>query len=570
MIIVSHVDIINISTMDYKKAVTALNSLQTNTAVLQETKNDRSSLDFQVKKFEKTVTYLERSGINLEKLDELSVIHVTGTKGKGSTCAFTESILRHHGYRTGFYSSPHLVAVRERIRIDGQPLSQQDFARYFWKVHNSIKELKETEKDMPPYFLFLTVMAFNVFLWEKVDVAIVEVGIGGEFDSTNILRKVPTIGITSLGLDHTSLLGNTIEEIAWQKAGIMKPGSITFTADQQQQAALEVLKERAIEKKSTLLICPPLESYDWSSFAPQLENVASVQVLNASLAIQLANAWMWQQTNGVQRCMSCNGLMSQRSAGASAEQDLNLLVAPSFPITSKVALGLRFCSWPGRNQIIHHGLFHYFLDGAHTVESLWFCADWFIRNSGAILNKSTPFRVLIFNCTGDRDPKTLLMPLLCCGFHLVVFCPNTITTSTNSSSDQANYMTSITQQLKRCRRSQEAWCELQQEIIETEMNAFTELCYPVGFPNISKRLIESCNSSTIDTQVKLFPCVSDTLAYLEKKAKAENHDYHIFVTGSLHLVGAVLSILDPDLTLTPFQLSGDMNVSKTASVKLSS
>lgn len=85
---------------------------------------------------------LFRSGVSLEKLDELSVIHVSGTKGKGSTCAFCESILHHHGYKTGFYSSPHLVAVRERIRINGQPLSQSDFAKYFWNIYNSLLELR--------------------------------------------------------------------------------------------------------------------------------------------------------------------------------------------------------------------------------------------------------------------------------------------------------------------------------------------------------------------------------------------------------------------------------------------
>jgi hypothetical protein len=92
-----------------------------------------------------------RSGVSLEKLDELSVIHVSGTKGKGSTCAFCESILRRHGYKTGFYSSPHLVAVRERIRINGQPLSQHDFARYFWRVYNSLTGLMVL--DILWYFL---------------------------------------------------------------------------------------------------------------------------------------------------------------------------------------------------------------------------------------------------------------------------------------------------------------------------------------------------------------------------------------------------------------------------------
>lgn len=107
---------------------------------------------------------------------------------KGTTCALTETLLRSYRIKTGFFSSPHLISVTERIRINGIPLSEKLFTLYFWKVWNSLHEHKKNENDMPSYFKFLTILCFHVFLGEKVDVAILEVGIGGEFDSTNIVR----------------------------------------------------------------------------------------------------------------------------------------------------------------------------------------------------------------------------------------------------------------------------------------------------------------------------------------------------------------------------------------------
>lgn len=207
-----------------------------------------------------------RTGITLEQLDKLSIIHVAGTKGKGSTCAFCENILRQYGYKTGFYSSPHLVAVRERIRLNGKPLSQELFAENVFRIYNELNKTKvcndiilnvfpyqmvssqEHAYDMPAYFRFLTVLAFNVFLAENVDVVILEVGIGGEFDCTNIVRNTPIVGITSLGIDHTNLLGSTIEEIAWQKAGIMKKNSKVYTVSQP-ESVMDILNKRSKEKQ---------------------------------------------------------------------------------------------------------------------------------------------------------------------------------------------------------------------------------------------------------------------------------------------------------------------------------
>ncbi|PSN30712.1 Folylpolyglutamate synthase [Blattella germanica] len=401
----------------YEEAVKTLNSLQTNASTIEKIKKHNTDHIFEVKKLEDTIKYLTRTGVTLEKIDDLPLIHVSGTKGKGSTCAFCESILRHHGYKTGFYSSPHLVAVRERIRLNGEPLSQQDFTRHFWKVYNKLDNFKDNEHDMPPYFKFLTVMAFNVFLAEKVDVAIIEVGIGGEYDCTNVIRHVSTVGITSLALDHTDILGNTIEEIAWQKAGIMKPGSIAIT--------------------STLLIAPAFEKYDWKCFIPQLDFLPDVQLLNASFILVDYSIYLF-----IFFCINIifivlssfvflifkyiDNKAMEKKEDVFLKKTTNFMeipIAPSFAITQNMANGLKYCKWPGRNQIITDGRIHYFLDGAHTKESLEHGADC-----------DNPLRVLVFNCTGNRNSKSLLSPLLSCGFHLVIFCPNITTTTTDPTS----------------------------------------------------------------------------------------------------------------------------------------
>lgn len=163
-------------------------------------------------------------------------------------CSFVESILREHGLKTGFFSSPHLVSVTERIRLNGVPISEAYFAKQFWSLYRRLNDAKEESNDMPPYFKFLTLMAFNVFLAEKVDVAIIEVGIGGVHDCTNVVRKTKTVGITSLGLDHVDVLGDTVEKIAWQKAGIIKQHSNVFTV-RQPGMANEIIAKQAEDKE---------------------------------------------------------------------------------------------------------------------------------------------------------------------------------------------------------------------------------------------------------------------------------------------------------------------------------
>lgn len=133
-------------------------------------------------------------------------------------------------------------------------MSESAFAEQFWRLYYRLDAAKENDQDMPPYFKFLTLMAFNVFLAEKVDVAIVEVGIGGLYDCTNIVRNTRTVGITSLGLDHVTVLGDTVEKIARQKAGIIKQNSHVFTVRQPGRAN-EVIEEVAADKEVGEINC---------------------------------------------------------------------------------------------------------------------------------------------------------------------------------------------------------------------------------------------------------------------------------------------------------------------------
>ena len=143
------------------------------------------------------------------------VIHVAGTNGKGSVCALVERVLRETGVRTGLFTSPHLVDFRERIRINGKMISEKEVVSFIEKYRSDF------ERISPSFFEWTVALAFDYFAREKVDVAVIETGLGGRLDSTNVITPLLSV-ITNIGLDHTNLLGDTLEKIAGEKAGIIK------------------------------------------------------------------------------------------------------------------------------------------------------------------------------------------------------------------------------------------------------------------------------------------------------------------------------------------------------------
>jgi len=304
------------------------------------------------------VEWTRRIGYVPSDFNQLNVIHVAGTKGKGSTCAFASSILseyRRAGLlrRTALYTSPHLRAVRERIQIDGRPLAEAEFARYFFEVWDAIEASAAREgrdpRDKPVYFRFLTLMAFHACVREGVDSAVFEVGIGGEYDSTNIIEKPTAVGITSLGIDHVGVLGDSIEQIAWNKAGIIKSGAKAFTVEQP-ASAMEMLSTRASERRAELHIV---------RVHPEIRNgtaklglSADFQMGNASLAAVLVGAHMEALGHPID-------------------------VTPEGPLPEEVKRGLLSVDWPGRCQVITQGSIEWNIDGAHTMESLEAAGKWF-------------------------------------------------------------------------------------------------------------------------------------------------------------------------------------------------
>ena len=177
-------------------------------------------------------------------------IHLTGTNGKTSTARMIDALLRAHGVHTGRYTSPHLETVRERISLDGDPVSEEQLAAVYDEVE-PLAELIDARVSEPlTYFDMTTAMAYAAFADAPVDVAVVEVGLGGEEDATNVIEAGVCV-ITPIGLDHTEWLGDTIEDIAWAKAGIIHKGATVVTAVQTDEA-MRPLLERCVEMNATL------------------------------------------------------------------------------------------------------------------------------------------------------------------------------------------------------------------------------------------------------------------------------------------------------------------------------
>jgi len=195
---------------------------------------------------------LERIKILCDRLgnpqDNFKIIHVGGTNGKGSVCRVISSILTNSGYKTGVYISPHIQRFTERIVIDGNEISEKDLVSIIQKIKPIVDDM---EKDPPTYFEIVTAIAFKYFNDKKVDFAVVEVGLGGRFDATNIVKPEISV-ITNVSLEHQNILGNKIKDIAFEKAGIIKNNTpIVTSADND---ALKVIKQKTIENKTELII----------------------------------------------------------------------------------------------------------------------------------------------------------------------------------------------------------------------------------------------------------------------------------------------------------------------------
>ena len=402
-----------------------------------------------------------------------------------------ESILRHHGLKTGFFSSPHLIEPLERIRINSTKISPQKFTDSFFHVfetlfpsliHSSIQQINKTtlqtnlqtnlqtdfQTDFQTelqYFSLLTLMSFKLFQEEKVDVGIIEVGIGGRFDSTNIIPSPICCGITLIDYDHMAELGEKITEIAHHKAGIIKSNTPIVTSPQREEV-LRVFEEEAKEKNSKFLIAQNFDEFvNRTGRKIEVGIPGDHQLDNASLALSLSHLFLdYYSSHNNNNNININNNMKNNvyKNNMKEEKEKNGYKgresAPVFKLSKEDISGLQRVSWPGRSQKIiyqinnnnynnidnnnnnNKRIINFYLDGAHTPVSIAKCMNWFLKeinnnnininnennnindnnNNDNYLNinnnedkeEKNKMNILIFNQTNLRSALGLLKPVV--------------------------------------------------------------------------------------------------------------------------------------------------------------
>ncbi|KAJ3573349.1 hypothetical protein NP233_g2487 [Leucocoprinus birnbaumii] len=468
----------------YRDAVDKLNSLQFDATRPASTPGRKDLLSDMVE-------YLGLMGYSPDNLNALNIIHITGTKGKGSTSAFVNSILRHTqpSWKVGLFTSPHLSTVRERIRINGVPVTEDVFTRYFFDVWDKLTEhdkgvsISESLK-LPGYFRYITLLGFHIFLKEQVNATVLEVGVGGAFDATNVVPRPVVTGVTALGIDHVPQLGTTIRDIAWHKGGIFKKGVPALTIAQPQDG-MEVLEARARELQ------------------PATGLAGKHQVQNAILAVELARQFLRERH----------------------------ILADESELPQSFVAGLEAARWPGRCQTVVdpvHKNLTWYLDGAHTLESLGFCMDWFLSPGVGIEAEASPVpskRILVFNCTRGRPGATFIRVIYdkiatwadendretSMFFSHVIFC-------TNATYANGHFKHEFTSKVM----SSEEFTTL---TIQNEL--------AIAWTSIIPEYAQNC--------IHVLPSIEDAVNRI-KDIYSDNGDYtlKVLVTGSLHLVAGVV------------------------------
>ncbi|SFB16404.1 dihydrofolate synthase / folylpolyglutamate synthase [Bacillus sp. UNCCL13] len=293
----------------------------------------------------------------MEKLNhperELSALHIGGTNGKGSTVTFLRSMLQAGGYKVGTFTSPYIEQFNERISVNGTPIPDEQILELANVIKPLSDELEETELGGPTEFEVITAMAFYYFARiEKTDFVLFEVGLGGRFDSTNIIRPLLSI-ITNIGLDHTQILGDSYEAIAFEKAGIIKEGIPIVTAVKNAEA-LKVIEEQAILKNAPIL---RIEKEYFIKEQHSLEHGESFSIhsiLTNLDDITISMVGKHQTENAAAAVMALQCLIKEHSLSIN-EDDLRL--------------GLKQAFWPGRFEKVSDQPLVY-LDGAHNEEGI--------------------------------------------------------------------------------------------------------------------------------------------------------------------------------------------------------
>ncbi len=321
--------------------------------------------------------------------ENCKIIHVAGTNGKGSVCAYLCSVLKQTGIRTGMFTSPHLVEMRERFRVNGELISEE---RFLWGLNYVMGHLEEARLAVgraeyhPTFFELLFLMGMVIFREEKAEYLVLETGLGGRLDATNAVEHPVLTVITEIGMDHMEYLGNTIGEIAAEKAGILKPGVPVVFCDKRKEAS-RVIRERA-ETLGNRAVGVGKKDYFYKKLTNKSIDFSMQCRYYDYIRLSLATPAVYQAENAAVavRCMEeLKRLDGDRRIACMTEAQLRK--------------GLEEAVWEGRMEEVLPGIF---VDGAHNEDGIRAFAET-VRTDGC-----TGGRMLVFSAVADKDYKSMI------------------------------------------------------------------------------------------------------------------------------------------------------------------
>ena len=334
-------------------------------------------------------TGVERAGKLLELLGNpdknLKIIHIAGTNGKGSVCSYIDDILKKSGYKTGLFTSPHLVTIRERIQVDGELISREDFTQYFNKVY----ETARANNLKLAYFDFFFGAAMLYFDKCKVDYVVLETGLGGSLDATNAVHNPLCCVITTISLEHTAILGDTIKKIAEQKAGIIKQGVPVVYADDNEASG--VIEDIAHSKNSYCYVVSPQQYQIIKNFNGCIDfSLHNEYYINNCL--RLATPAIYQVENVSIAITVCRLL-----------KHLYHIYIKDSAIVDSAGSHI----WQGRMEKLTDNIY---VDGAHNPQGI----QSFVNSVNGMYADSTDKAALLFSVVSDKNFEQMISILCGC------------------------------------------------------------------------------------------------------------------------------------------------------------
>ncbi|MFZ7132739.1 MAG: bifunctional folylpolyglutamate synthase/dihydrofolate synthase [Eubacteriales bacterium] len=330
--------------------------------------------------------------------DTLKFVHIAGTNGKGSTSNMISSVLQNAGYKVGLYISPYLEEFTERIQINGVQIPKERLADTTWKVKKNIEKIMQLGYPHPSEFEVVTAIGIQYFYDEMVDIVVLEVGMGGRFDATNIIQKSEVSVITSVGLDHVQYLGNTLQQIAYEKAGIIKNNGNVVLSPQSSEVTQEILKVCEVNKASV--------------YIPNIDCITSLEtsLTGQSLHYQSAEFGAFDFTLrllGEHQIINC----------LTAIAVLEILVKNHYQISiSAIQAGMKQVNFPGRFELLQTAP-TIIIDGAHNEAGI----DALISTIQKYLKKKVK---IVLGILADKDFSTMIQKLSTITDEIYTVTPN--------------------------------------------------------------------------------------------------------------------------------------------------